>query len=311
MPVMQKSKKVTAAKRFHRWLEDSWILYAAFATTVWVLDHLPVGFTRFLGQCGGAVGFHLDTKNVARAMQNLAIAFPEKTEEQRRDILKASYLHLGICLTDVCHFRSANAEDLLKNWIVRPPDCDEVMQEALAEGKGVIGIGGHIGFWELSGFLFPAMGYPSVCVANRLGASRIDAMVQRIRGRLGNLIVHQEGALIQLFRALKHGKSVGLIMDHWGGNKAPLVPFFGKNTKTLDTVARMHRKTGAPIVCNLMIRRQDGKYIWRCKRIRIPSGEGVKEETHILAILMACNRDLENVIKDNPEQWTWMHKRWR
>lgn len=308
---MQKAKKSALAKRFHRWLEKSWIVYAAFAVTVWILDHLPLGLTRFLGQCGGAIGYHLDTKNVNRAMQNLAIAFPQKTEDERAAILKACYLHLGTSLTDVCHFRSASAEELLKDWIVRPSDCDEVMQEALAEGKGVIGIGGHIGFWELSGFAYPAMGFPCVCVANRLGAPKVDEMVQTIRGRLGNVVVHQEGALIHLLRALKQGKTVGLIMDHWGTTASPIVPFFGKNTRTIDTVARLHRKTGAPIISNLMIRRQDGRYVWRCKRIHVPPGDGVSEDLHIRAILLACNRDLESVIRDNPEQWTWMHKRWR
>lgn len=312
MAAMQKEKNSTATKRFHRWLEKSWIVYAAFATTVWIFDHLPLGLSRFIGQCGGAVAYYLDSKNVRRAQQNLALAFPDKSESERTAILKASYLHLGTSLTDVCHFRSASAEDILKNWIVRNPDCDEVMQEALADGKGVIGIGGHIGFWELSGFIYPAMGYPSVCVANRISAPKVDEMVQAIRGRLGNIVVHQEGALIHLLRGLKQGKAIGVIMDHWGTTASPIVPFFGTNTRTIDTAARIHRKTGAPIISNLMIRRQDGRYVWRCKRIHVPPpSDTVSEEVHILAILLACNRDLEAAIRDNPEQWTWMHKRWR
>lgn len=308
---MQQGKKLTLAKRFWRWLEKSWLVYAVFALTVWTFDHLPLGLSRVLGRFGGGVAYHLDRRNVRRGLRNLAIAFPEKTESERRTLLKACYRHLGTSLTDVCHFRSATADDLFENWVVRDPQSDRVAQEALAENKGVIGIGGHVGFWELSGFIYPSMGYPSVCVANRLGAPKVDEMVQRIRARLGNVVVHQEGALIHLLRALKQKKSIGLIMDHWGGTGAPVVPFFGKDTRTIDTVARLHRKTGAPIISNLMLRRADGKYVWRCRRINVPLAGEMKEDEHIRAILLACNQDMEAAIREHPEQWTWMHKRWR
>lgn len=308
---MDKRKNPTLLKRFSRWLEHSWLLYAAFAATVWTFDHLPLGVSRALGRFGGRVAYRVDTRNVRRAMQNLAIAFPDWSEEKRRATLKACYQHLGTALTDVCHFRSATAEEILRDWVVRDPQCDRVMQEVLAENKGVLGIGAHLGFWEISGFIFPAMGYPSVCVSNKLTAARIDQMVQRIRARLGNVIVHQEGALVKLLRALKENKSVGLIMDHWGKSSSPKVPFFGKDAETIDTVARLHLKTGAPIITNLMLRQPDGRYRWRCKRMQIPSGEGLTQEQHISAILTVCNKEIEEAIREAPEQWTWMHKRWR
>jgi KDO2-lipid IV(A) lauroyltransferase len=308
---MQKGKKVTLTKRFSRWLEHSWLLYAAFAATVWTFDHLPLSISRALGRFGGRVAYYMDTRNVLRAMKNLKIAFPDWAEAQLRATLKESYKHLGVALTDVCHFRSATAEDLLQNWIVRDPESDRVMREALAENKGVLGVGAHLGFWEIAGFIFPSLGYPSVCVSNKLTAERIDAMVQRIRGRLGNVIVHQEGAVVRLLRALKEGKTVGIIMDHWGKSSSPVIPFFGQDTRTIDTIARLHIKTGAPIISNMMLRQKDGRYLWRCRRLEVRGKDGLTHDEHIRAILTVCNREIEQAIREYPEQWTWMHKRWR
>jgi KDO2-lipid IV(A) lauroyltransferase len=185
------------------------------------------------------------------------------------------------------------------------------MNAALKEGKGIICVSAHAGFWELTGFIFPAMGYPCVCIANRLPVPGINAAIRKIRARLGNEIVDQEGALVHILRALKEGKTVGIIMDHWGKSKAPLISFFGRDTRTVDTVARLHLKTGAPIISSMMIRQSDGRYWWRCKRILVPLGDNSPTEARINEILTLCNRDIEAAIRENPEQWTWMHNRWR
>jgi Kdo2-lipid IVA lauroyltransferase/acyltransferase len=308
---MSKSKDARFGKRFRRWLEKSWLLYAAFASTVWVFDHVPRVLGRALGRLGGWMASRVDSRNVQRAMDNLAIAFPDWDARRRRDTVTRCYMHLGQCMTDVCRFRSLSKERLLSVWIDRDPESERVLTEALAEGKGMVGVGAHTGFWELSAFAYSAMGYKSVCVSNRLPAPRINDLVQRIRARFGNVIVHQEGALIHLLRALKNGQAVGIIMDHWGESRSPLVPFFGRETRTVDTVARLHRKTGAPVVSNMMLRRPDGRYVWRFKRIAVPPADGLTEEEHIRAILLACNQDIEAAIREYPEQWTWMHKRWR
>lgn len=212
---------------------------------------------------------------------------------------------------DACRFPRLTAGEILEHWILRDPEADRVMREALAEDKGVLCVSAHAGFWELTGFIFPAMGYPTVCIANRLPPLRINAVIQSIRRRLGNEIVQQEGALVSILRALKERKTCGIIMDHWGKRRSPLIPFFGKPARTVDTVARLHLRTGAPIVSSLMFREPDGRFRWRCRRITPPSVAGLPHEEQIHKILEVCNADIEAAICANPEQWTWMHNRWR
>jgi len=115
-----------------------------------------------------------------------------------------------------------------------------------------------------------------------------------------------------ILRAMKDQKFVGVIMDLYAGSKNPQVRMFGHETSTVDTVARLHLKTGAPIVTNLMMRRPDGRYLWRCRRVEIPAlRPGEDSDAHVRAILESCNQAFEQTIREFPEQWLWMHRRWR
>jgi len=298
-------------KQFRHWLMQSWMLCLAFHVTLRTIGAMPLRISRAFGRFAGAVTYSMDRSNVRRGLRNLAAAFPEYTYERRQRILKDCYKHLGVCLFEACYFRTASPAWMLSDWIIRDPESEKVMKAAIAENKGVICVSAHAGFWELTGFIFPSMGYPCVCIANRLPAPGINAEIRRIRARLGNEIVDQEGALVHILRALKEKKTVGIIMDHWGKSKSPKIPFFGRETRTLDTVARLHLKTDAPIISSMMFRQPDGRYQWRCKRILTPILTDSSSEKRINEILRQCNQDIESAIRENPEQWTWMHNRWR
>jgi KDO2-lipid IV(A) lauroyltransferase len=305
------SGSISVGKRFRRWLQQSSLLYALFAATVWFFDVLPWRVARVLGRLGGRLAYAVDLSNVRRARANLELVFPGQTAEWRERVLVACYEHLGRSLTDVCRFRSMTQQELLNDWIVPGPDSHRVMREALAEGRGVLGLSAHAGFWELIGFAFPALGYPLVSIANRISAPRIEYHVKRIRERLGNRIVYQEGALLPLLRSLRDGQTLGIIMDHWAGPEGLLVPFFGRETRTVTSVARIHQKCGTPVVINYMLRRPDGRYDWRAHRVPMPPAAGLSPDEHLRALTLACNKAIEEVILEAPEQWIWMHKRWR
>jgi len=307
-----KSRGTTIWKELKHRLLNTWGSYLGLIVFLTVFRILPLRIGRFIARVSGIIWFWLDGMHRRIGLENLALAFPEKSEAERRAILRASCSHLATCAVEMCQFLSMRREDVCGKWVVVEDGSEACAQAAAALGKGVIGASGHIGSWELSGFVFPAMGYPSVCIARRVRAPLVDAELNRIRMLLGNVIIQQEGALRHILRAMKEQKFVGVIMDLYAGSKNPQVRMFGHETSTVDTVARLHLKTGAPIVTNLMMRRPDGRYLWRCRRVEIPAlRPGEDSDAHVRAILESCNQAFEQTIREFPEQWLWMHRRWR
>jgi len=298
-------------KRFRDWLKNSWLLYAFVSLAIRAVGALPLPLARWLGRVAGLLAHTGDFGHRATGLENLALAFPEKTEAERRTILRASYVHMGLCAADFCHFPHIKPEDIRARWVVPEEGADERVRQAFAAERGIIAVAAHIGFWELSGFAFPTLGLPLVSISREIEAPRLEELINRIRSRLGNNVVHKEGALRPVLRALHENKSVGVIMDQYGGPDSPWVPFFSRDASTVDTCARLHIRTGAPLLSNLMIRRPDGRYTWRCRQLPVPPRGNESDDDYVKLILREINRDFENAIREAPEQWLWIYKRWK
>jgi KDO2-lipid IV(A) lauroyltransferase len=309
---MSGARKNKALKRFRHFILESWILYALVVGSAKFLSFLPVGVARFIGRLGGRIACFLDFGHREICMRNLALAFPEKTDAERRKILRASYVHLGLCVADFCQMLRLSPEKVCSEWIVpEDPKNSEKAKEMLSRGRGLICISGHIGLWELTGGAFPLLsGKPMVSVSRELAAPRIEKFVADVRQRFGAEIIHQEGAVQQLIRALRDGKSIGLLTDQWAGRESSWIKFFGQETSTAATAALLHLRARAPIACHFMLRRPDGRYTWRCNELKAPPAE-LSTDERIRLILEGCNKEFEEAIRAAPEQWLWMHKRWR
>ena len=285
--------------------------YALASAAMRLVGALPLALARRLGRCCGLLCYHLDRSRRAVCLENLGIAFPEKDHRERLAILRGSYAHLGLCAADFCQFNKIKPEEVRGGWVVPEEGADELMRQALAQERGVICVAAHIGFWELSGFAYPSLGYPVVSVSRRIPGPRLEALANRIRTRLGNTLVYKEGALRPLLRALQENKCIGVVMDQRAGREGLWVQFFTRPAYTVDTCARLHIKTGAPLISNLTIRRADGRYTWRCRQIAVPPQDGMSNDEYAKAILRAIHCDLEAAIRETPEQWLWMYKRWK
>jgi KDO2-lipid IV(A) lauroyltransferase len=312
MPEERKAKKKSLWKRFRYALMRSWILYAPVGAGVWLLGHLPLGLARRVGRVGGWLAYRLDVGNRAVADENLKLVFPDKSHAEHRAILKANYVHLGVSLAEFCRFTQLTAEDVRNDWVVDEDGSFDRLRAALAGGKGAILNAGHLGAWELSALAFPAHGLMLNTVARRVEAERLDALIMRTRQHLGTTLFYQDHGLFHMYRALRKGKLVGLHVDQYAGRRGTYVPFFGREASSVDTCARLHVMTGAPIFCAAMHRREDGRYVCRIRPVEIPPArEGQSEDERIRDVLCLCHRGIEELIRLAPEQWLWFHPRWR
>lgn len=303
------ARKKSLGKRFRHWLLDSWPVFALFRTFVWFMAILPRSVSQLIGRMGGRFAYWLDRGHREVCYSNLQIAFPEKSLAEKRAILKACYSHLGRCAADFCVLSRVSREFLTNEMIVPDPGLRELVEACHNEGKGIIALAAHIGFWELSGYASKLYGFELVSVSRRIPSPRFEAFVTRVRERMGNKMVNQEGALRAILRQLKENRGAGILMDLYGGRDSPWIPFFGKEASTFDTAGRLYVKSRVPVVLGLMLRRPDGRYRFSLTRIQ-PEVSGSEEE-QIRQMLTAINAEMERVIREHPEQWLWMHKRWR
>lgn len=179
-------------------------------------------------------------------------------------------------------------------------------EEAKTRGKGVLFATGHIGNWELSAFAHALMTEPMHVVVRPLDNPALDALVKAYRSGSGNRILDKKDFLRGILEALRANEAVGILIDQ---NTLPengaFVDFFGTPAATGTTFAKLAAKTGAAVIPGYAWWDEErGKYILEFDPILEMSG-GVEEDTARLT------KHFEGVIRKRPEQWLWLHRRWK
>jgi len=185
-------------------------------------------------------------------------------------------------------------------------------RQARDAGEGVLILTGHLGAWELSSFYHSLMGYPMSMVIRRLDNERVDQLVNSIRCLHGNTVVHKDDFARGLISAMRQGETVGILMDT---NMTPpqglFVDFFGTQACTASGVAKVALKTGAAVL--------PGFLLWEesAQRYLLHFGERLElirsddHEADIEANTALFTNVLENYIRRYPDQWLWLHRRWK
>lgn len=280
---------------------------------VWLLVRGLGALPRNLGRAAGAGVGALCFRWLGRLREvgrsNLALAFPEWTLEARDRVLRNVYRSLGWQLAEFClmpHYTLAKANQFIEY------DGLERYLAARNRGKGVLVLTGHLGAWELSSFYHSLAGYPMGLVIRRLDNPLVDAFVNCIRCRHGDRVIHKDDFARGLISAMRAGETVGILMDT---NMTPpqgiFVPFFGIEACTAAGMARVALKTDAAVLPGFLLWNEArGKYVLEfgepLKLIR-----GGDPEADIAANTAAFTLAIERVIRRVPEQWLWLHRRWK
>ena len=179
-------------------------------------------------------------------------------------------------------------------------------------GRGVLVLTGHLGAWELSSFLHSLLGHPMGMVIRRLDNPLIDEMVNRIRCRHGNRVLPKDDFARGLLRAMHHGETVGILMDT---NMTPpqgvFVPFFGMEACTASGLARIARRSGAAVLPGFLLwEPAEKRYVLRFgKALMLQQTDD--QEADALANTALFASVTEEYIRQFPEQWLWVHRRWK
>jgi KDO2-lipid IV(A) lauroyltransferase len=243
------------------------------------------------------------------AMFNLKIAFPDWSDTQRSETIRKMARYLAWQAVEFARFPRCNRSNIEK---VIEIEGHENFLEAQKQGKGVLILTGHIGAWELSSFAHAVYGFPMHYMARPLDNERLDTFVNRYRCLSGNEPIYKNESARTVLKTLHAGGIVGILADQ---NTLPeegvFVDFFRKSACTTTGIARLALHTGAPVV--------PGYAYWDVKaskyKLRFdPAVELVEtgnSEQDILENTRRFAKITENIIRKFPDQWIWVHARWK
>ncbi|MGA9670782.1 MAG: lysophospholipid acyltransferase family protein [Terracidiphilus sp.] len=274
-----------------------------------MLGRLPRGLARLLAGLIAFVVYWAFGRLRRVGVRNLELALPEVSVRERTRILRGVYVHLGWQLVEFCRMTRCTRENT-RNWI--GTEGMEHYLAAQARGKGVLVVTGHLGAWELSSFYHSLMGYPMGMVIRRLDNRRLDEYVNGIRCMHGNWVLHKDDFGRGLLTAMHAGKTVGILMDtNMTPPQGAFVKFFGMEACTATGLAHVARKTGAAVVPGFMLwEPADGKYVLHFgPEIEISHTDDVQGD--ILEGTQRCTAAIEGWIRRYPDQWLWIHRRWK
>lgn len=283
--------------------------YIIVRSVVGLLGSLPRPIARALGIAVAMFAYALAGKLRRVGMRNLQIAFPDRDTRRRKRTLRAVFAGMGRQLADFCQFPRYTEENITKLAVY---DGFENFENARRLGNGVLVLTGHFGGWEIGSFAHSVYGNPMVMVVRDLDNPKVNALVQRYRMLHGNRTFDKDNFARGILAAMKGGETVGILMDT---NMTPpqgvFVPYFGVLACTASGLARMALRTGAAVVPGFTLWDEKlGKY-----RIRFdPALELVRtgdDEADVLANTAKFNRVFEEYARRYPEQWLWVHRRWK
>ncbi|HEX7727612.1 MAG TPA: lysophospholipid acyltransferase family protein [Terracidiphilus sp.] len=288
---------------------QEWIEFCLVVGVARLLGMLPRPLARFLAGCLVCLVYLVFGRLRRVGQVNLAMALPDLPLAERDRILKGVYRHLGWQLVEFCRmarYTPANTQ----NWI-RTEGLDHYKQ-ALARGTGVLILTGHLGAWELSSFYHSLMGHPMSMVIRRLDNRRLDAYVNSIRCMHGNRILPKDDFARGLLTSMHLGHAVGILMDT---NMTPpqgvFASFFGKEACTGSGLARIALKTGAAVLPGFMLwEPAERKYVLHFGPPLEFARTG-NNNADVLSATQQCNHVLEQWIRRYPDQWLWIHRRWK
>lgn len=273
------------------------------------IGSLPRPLARWAGIALARLALALHGKLRRVGLRNLQIAFPEMPHPERIRLLRSLFTGLGRQLAEFCLFPHYARESLPS---IATYEGFENFENARVRGKGVLVLTGHFGGWEVGSFAHSLYGHPMKIVVRDLDNPLVDALVKRYRTLHGNETIDNREFARSLLASMRAGETVGILMDT---NMTPpqgiFVPYFGVEACTASGLARMALKTGAAVVPGFTlwdVALRKYKIVFEPALALTQTGD---TEADVVANTALFNQVLERQARKHPDQWLWVHRRWK
>lgn len=286
-----------------------WLEYAGAWLGIKALGLLPRRAARFTGVCFTQLAFVVRTPLHRAAEFNLRLAFPDWTDAQRKQVIRGMIRQVGWMAGEFSQFPKYTRENIERIVTV---EGAEHFEAARARGKGVLFLTGHMSAWELAPFAHALYGHPLHFLVRPVANRRVDALINSYRCLSGNAPIEKNRAARAILKVLGDGGTVGILADHNTViEEGAFVDFFGIPASTTSGLARIALRTDAVVVPGFL--RWDepsGKY-------RLGFAPAVElsrtgdEERDVVENTARFTKIIECFVRKHPDQWLWVHKRWK
>ena len=242
------------------------------------------------------------------ARRNLEIALPELPDAEKERIVHGTFESLGRHLGFVSHFKKFKHEDI-RNLI--EVVGKEHFDKAHADGKGILFFTGHFGSWEVFNLLPPAFGFGMNILVRRIDNPLVENFVDKMRTRFGSVTLDKTKSARTMFRALEKGELLGILADlNVQEKEGVFVDFFGVPASTTTSIAKLALKTDAVVLPAFAVWEESkNKYVVYLEP-SIEYEKTDKPDEDIKNLTQNITNVVEKYVREYPEQWLWIHKRW-
>lgn len=283
--------------------------YALARALLGALGLMPRSVSVALSRGLGRLGYLLFADLRRTARRNLDIAFPELSQVEKERIVRGCFDSLGRILGEFSHLGNI-PRDQLRTFA----HCEglEHLPEASSNGRAIIFYTAHLGFWELTHFWVGANWHPFTILVRRLDNDMVEAMIDKVRRRFGNSTLDKKTVSRQALRTLNAGGTIGLLPDvNMLAREGVFVDFFGTPASTTSMMAKLALRTDALVIpVYSPWDEQRKKFLLHVEPpITIErTGDDTTDVHNLTAAIMAS---VEKFVRRYPEQWLWIHRRWK
>ncbi|MEW5735735.1 MAG: lysophospholipid acyltransferase family protein [Thermodesulfobacteriota bacterium] len=285
------------------------LLYMFLRVYIATFSRAPRKVKAAFGRAVGRLWFAFDRRHRDIALENLAASFPEKPAVWVRQTARKSFIHFATMVFEVPGLFVLNQRNVHRYARV---EGLENLRELFMQNKGFLFVTAHFGNWELlalaAGYM---LGRPMTVMARVLDTAAVHRIVFEMRTRGGNRLLDKEDAASTVSAMLRQGEGLGILADqNAAGYEGVLVPFFGRAACANKGVALFSLRHRVPIVCCYALREPDGIYrVVFLPPVTMERSGNLKDDVEKGTYLV--NRMMEDFIRKAPEQWLWVHRRWR
>lgn len=283
--------------------------YLALRLLLKLLSALPRRTSYTVGKFLSRLGYLFVGRLRSTAIHNLKLAMPELSADEQKRIVRGVFDNFGRLLAEFSRFPRYTREEMAK---VVEYDGLENYLEAMARGCGVLFLTGHLGAWELSAFAHSINGYPHNILVRRIDNPLIEQLVDRYRTWHGNRTIDKNNASRMILSALRRGEAVGILIDlNTVRNLGVFCDFFGIQACSTPGLATLALRTGAAVLPSFITWDEQRQIhtIHFGKPLEVVNTGNLKED--ILTNTARFHKVVEEYVRRYPDQWLWVHKRWK
>lgn len=271
------------------------------------VSRLPNSLALVVGAGFGRLAFWFAATERCRACEQLRRSLNISDNRRATVIAKRCFENLGKNVVEFLRFPCMDAAQLQR--IVNFEGASHI-EAALARGKGAIILTGHFGNWELLAASISAQVAPLTPIVRELRSARLNTLVSSYRAQAGYATIDRDTGLRSALRCLKRNQLLGIVADVDTKVKGVFVDFFGKPAYTPYSPVAIALKTGAAILPSFIVRQPDGTHRAIIEPPLVLERAAVNEE-ELVVNTQKFTKIIEGYIRRYPEQWVWMHERWK